>query len=127
MAPGERSITDVVQGIIGDVQEIVRSEVRLARSEIVTELDKLKAAAPLLIAGGAVAVLALLFLIWTIVFALAVVLPMWAAALIVTALLAVMGGITTTAGVKKLRQINPPERTIATVKENVQWAKQQVK
>ncbi len=127
MAPGERSITDVLQDIISNVQEIVRSEVRLARSEIVTELNKVKAAAPLLIAGGAVAVLGLLFLFWTIVFALAVVLPLWAAALIVTALLAIMGGVTMTAGVKKLRQINPPQRTIATVKENVQWAKQQVK
>lgn len=126
MALGERSISDVLQDIVGNVQAIVRSEVRLARSEIVTELDKVKAAAPMLIVGSVTALLALLFLAWTVVYALSFVVPMWAAALIVTVLLAIIGGIAITAGIAKLRQVNPPERTIKSVKENVQWAKQQV-
>lgn len=126
MAAGERSITDVLQDIVGNVQDIVRSEVRLAKSEIATELDKVKTAAPMLIVGGVTALLALLFLMWTIVYALAFVVPMWAAALIVTALLALVGGVATASGVKQLRRVNPPERTIKSVKENVQWAKQQV-
>ena len=123
----ERSITDVLQNIIGDIQDIIRSEVRLARSELMAELNKMKAAAPLLVAGGVIALLAVLFLVWTILYALAIVLPMWAAALIVAVILAGMGGITLAAGLKQLRQVTPPERTIASVKENVQWAKQQIK
>jgi len=34
MAPGERSVADVLQDIIRDVQEIVRSEMRLAKTEL---------------------------------------------------------------------------------------------
>ncbi len=127
MAIGERSITDVLQDIIGNVQDIVRSEVRLAKSELLDELVKVKAAAPLLIVGAVTGVLATLFLMWAIVYALALVLPIWAAALVVTALLAVVGSATLMAGLKTLRRVNPPERTIASMKENVQWAKQQVK
>ena len=126
MAVGERSITDVLQDIVGNVQDIVRSEVRLAKSEMVVELAKVKTAAPMLIVGSVAGLLAALFLTWTIVYALAFVVPMWAAALIVTALLAIVGGMTATAGLKILKRVNPPERTIASVKENVQWAKQQV-
>lgn len=127
MASAERSITDVLQNIIGDIQDIVRSEVRLAKSELTAELDKLKAAAPLLATGGVIALLALIFLVWTILYVLAIVLPMWAAALTVTVLLALVGSITLATGLKLLRRVSPPERTLETVKENVQWAKQQIK
>ncbi len=128
MSAAERSIADVLQDIVRNVQDIVRSEVRLAKSELLDELAKVKAAAPLLIFGGVASLLAALFLIWTVVYALALVLPMWAAALIVTAMLAIAGGLTISAALKKLRKVDPkPERTIASVKENVQWAKQQVK
>lgn len=127
MAPGERSIAEVFQDIVGNIQNIVRSEVQLAKSELLVELTKLKAAAPLLIFGGVAALLAALFLVWTIVYALAVFVPMWGAALIVTTLLAITGGLTLTAALKRLRKVDPPKRTIATIKENVQWAKQQVK
>ncbi len=127
MAPGERSITDVLQDIVANVQDIVRSEVRLARSEMLVELGKVKAAAPMLIAGAVASLLGALFLTWTIVYALSLVVPIWAAALIVAALMAIVGGMTLTAGLKILKRVNPPERTIASVKENVQWAKQQVK
>jgi uncharacterized membrane protein YqjE len=127
MPIGERSISDVLQDIVGNVQDIVRSEVKLAKSEVTTELVKVKTAAPMLIVGGVTALLATLFLMWAAVYALAIVLPMWAAALIVTALLAVIGSVTLAAGIKTLRRVNPPERTIASMKENVQWAKQQVR
>lgn len=127
MATGERSISEVLQDIAGDVQDIVRSEVRLAKSEIQAELTKIKTAAPMLIVGGVTALLAALFLVWAAVYALAIVLPMWAAALIVMGLLAIIGGVALSAGLKMLQKVNPPERTVASMKENVQWAKQQVK
>lgn len=127
MASAERSITDVLQNIIGDVQDIIRSEVRLARSELIGELEKVKSAAPLLVAGGIIALMALIFLTWTIIYVLAIVLPMWAAALTVTVLLGIVGSVTLAIGLKQLRQVAPPERTIETVKENLQWARQQVR
>lgn len=128
MGTPDRSITEVLQDILNNVQNIIRAEVILAKSEVMDEIAKVKAAAPLLIVGGATALLATLFLIWTIVYLLALVLPLWAAALIVTAVLAAVGSATLSSGIKQLRRVDPkPERTIATVKENVQWAKQQIK
>ena len=39
MAAGDRSISGVLLDIVGDVQDIVRSEIRLARSEMTIEFD----------------------------------------------------------------------------------------
>jgi uncharacterized membrane protein YqjE len=125
-APG-RSISDVLQDIVGNIQDIVRSEVRLAKSELRDESVKVKAAAPLLVVGAVGGLLAAFFLAWAGFYALSLVLPMWAAALIVAGVLALIGGLTASAGVKALKKVHPPQHTIASVKENVQWAKQQVK
>ena len=123
----ERSIADVLQDIVGDVQDIVRSEVRLAKAELGNELTKVKAAAPLMLVGVASGLLAGLFLAWTAFYALALVIPKWGAALCVAFVLGVVGIIAGTASLNLLIRVEPPERTIASVKENVQWAKQQVK
>ena len=48
----ERSVSDVLQDIFGNVQDIVRSEVRLAQAEIKTEAAKTARAAKSLIAGA---------------------------------------------------------------------------
>ena len=127
MAAQERSIADVLQDILRNIQEIVRSEVRLAKSELGDEFTKVKASAPLLVVGAVAGLLAAFFLAWAAFYALALVLPQWGAALIVAGVLAIVGGMTLAAGVKALQRVQPPEQTIASVKENVQWAKQQIK
>jgi len=128
MAVGERSITAVLQDIVGNIQEIMRSEVRLAKTEIRDELVKAKGAAIFLSVGAVAGVAAAVFLLWTIVFALALVLPMWASSLIVTGVLALVAGGTLMVGVRHLKKVVPkPQRTIDSVKENLQWARHQVK
>jgi|ERR1039457_6628808 uncharacterized membrane protein YqjE len=128
MAAEDRSLSDVLQDVIRNVQEIVRSEVRLAKTEIREEAIKAKSATLLLGAGAVTAILAILFLLLMAVYALALVMPRWAAALIVGAALAVVAGVTLPAGVRRFKQIHPtPERTVETIKENVEWAKQHTK
>lgn len=127
MATQGRSITDVFQDIVGNVQEIVRSEVRLAKSELRDEMAKIKASAPSLVVGAVAGLLATFFLAWAAFYALSIAIPMWAAALVVAGLLAIIAGAAGSAGIKILRRVRPPVQTIASVKENVQWAKQQVK
>ena len=128
MAAGDRSLSDVLQDIIRNVQEIVRSEVRLAKTEIREEAAKAKSSALLLGAGGVAAIFATLFLLLVIVYALALVMPGWAAALIVGAALAVVASVMLMAGIKRFKQIHPiPARTVETIKENVEWAKQHTK
>ena len=74
------------------------------------------------------AIFAIFFLLLMIVYALALVVPSWAAALIVGAALAVVASVMLMAGVGRFKQIHPtPERTVETIKENVEWAKQHTK
>jgi uncharacterized membrane protein YqjE len=128
MAPGDRSIPDVLQDIIRNVQEIVRSEVRLAKTEIREELDKARSSTLLLGAGAATAMFAVLFLLLTVVYALALVMPEWAAAMLVGAALAAVAIVLFAVGLKRFKQIHPtPARTVETIKENVEWARQHTK
>ena len=128
MPANERSFSDVFQDIVRNIQEIVRSEVRLAKTEIRDEAAKAKSAGLLITVGAVTAIFAALFLLLMIVYVLSRVMPNWAAALIVGVALAIVAGATLSAGVKRFKQIHPtPERTVETLKENVEWVKQQIK
>jgi uncharacterized membrane protein YqjE len=123
-----RSIADVLQDIVANVQTIIRAEIRLAKSEVKEEITKARLAAGIL-AGGAVAAL---FTIWllllTVFFALSTVMPFWAAALVLLIVMAIVTAILLTAGRKRLKIVNTkPEKTIETMKENVQWVKTQTR
>ena len=128
MAPEDRSLSEVLQDIIRNVQEIVRSEVRLAKTELKEEAEKAKTPTMLLGAGGVATLFAIFFLLLTIVYALARVMPNWTAALIVAAVLGVVASMMLTAGMKGFKHVHPtPTRTVETIQENVRWAKQQTK
>ena len=127
--PGSvRSVSDVLQDIIGNVQEIVRSEVRLAKTELREEASKAKPAGRLLVVGALAAAFAILFLLLSIVYALSMIIPSWAAALVVAMSLALVAGGTLSAGRKCLGQIHiKPEHTVNSLKENVEWVQQRTK
>jgi uncharacterized membrane protein YqjE len=128
MALLDRSISEVLQNIVRNVQDIVRSEVRLAKTEIIEEAGKAKTAGLLLGTGAVAAIFASFFFLLMVVYALTRVMPDWAAALTVGIVLAIVGGTLLSAGVKRFKEIHPtPERTVETIKENVEWAKQQSK
>jgi Flp pilus assembly protein TadB len=123
-----RSIADVLEDILANVQTIIRSEVRLAKTEITEEATKAGRAAGMM-AGGAIAAL---FTVWllllTIVFALATVIPMWSAALLVFVVLGAVTAVLLIAGKKRFKTVHAkPEKTIESVKENVEWVKSQTK
>jgi len=124
MASADRSISTVLRDIVGNVQDIVRAEVRLAKSEATEELRKLGSASVLLVVGVLLLTFCALFLLLAAVYALSVVLPAWAAALIVGAGLGVIAALCCGMGLKKLKAVRAAPKTTATVKENVEWAKQ---
>ncbi len=122
------SIATIVQDIVQDVQGLVRSEVRLAKTEMKEEATTAAKAAAMLAAGALVALYALGFLLVVAYLVLENVMADWLAALIVGVVLAVIAGALVMVGRKKLKEFNPkPDDTIQTVKEDVKWAKQQVK
>lgn len=128
MATSDRPFAEVLQDIIRNFQDIVRSEVRLAKAEIGEEAVKAKAAGLMIGAGAVTGHFSILFLLLALFFALSLALPNWAAALIIGTVLALIAGVTINAGLKLFKQVHPaPEHTINSLKENVEWAKQQSK
>jgi uncharacterized membrane protein YqjE len=123
----ERSVSDVLQDIFGNVQDIVRSEVRLARAEIKTEAGKTANAAKPLIAGAVLGFYAGGLLLIAAVYGLSIVLAPWLAALVVSAFVAMVAAVLISAGQKRLRLVKKPEKTIRTLKEDVQWLKDQTR
>ena len=127
MTSGERTIFTVLQDIVDNVQDIVRAEFRLAKTELQEELAKAQSAGLLLGIGAVAAMFSVLFLLLASVYALSRVLPQWAAALIVAIAVAVVAGVTLAAGIRRSRTVEAAPKTAASLKENITWAKQATK
>lgn len=128
--PGQQqpSLAELLQRLSDEYGVLARQELMLAKAEM-GEKGKHAGVGAGLAAGVLVAaVLALGTLTAFLVAAIAVALPVWAAALIVTVLWIVVGGVLAFAARSQLRRARPlmPELTVKTMKEDVQWAKTQL-
>ncbi len=125
--PSDRSIKEIVDVLRPQVQELVAKQTELARTELVPVAKRAGLAAGLLGAAAAFMLLFLVFLSLTGVYLLNLFLPLWVAALIVSVILLVVGGILAAAGASILRRLDPkPHKTIATLQQNVNWLKGQI-
>jgi uncharacterized membrane protein YqjE len=124
---GGRPFSELLQDIVANLQEIVRSEIRLAKTELSEETQKTIRAAAFLVAGGLLGLYALGFLLLSAVYALAIVLPDWLAPLLVALLVAVVAGALLMIGRNRLKSVSPLPKTVSSVKEDIQWAKNQTK
>ena len=122
MAPDERPISEVIGDIAENVQQIARAELRLAKAELIEDVARMKRGAIFMAVAAMTGALAIGCLCLTAIYALALVMPAWAAALIVAVLMAVIAGVCVMSGTRQFAALGMP-RTAATVKENVQWAK----
>jgi uncharacterized membrane protein YqjE len=123
---GDRSIGDVLKDIFGNVQEMIRSEIRLARVEMREEAGKTLSSAQMMAVGGVIGLFAVGFVLVAIAQALAMVMPGWAASLVMGIVLGLIGVALLASGKKHLRAPTP-NKTIENVKENVEWMKNQTK
>jgi uncharacterized membrane protein YqjE len=122
------SFAELVQNVISDVQGLIRSEIRLAKTEIKEDASATGRASTLLAGGVVLAFYAIGFLLLTVVYALATAMADWLAALIVGVVVAVVAGVLLMVGYQRIKQVNfKPEQTVDTVKEDVEWVKQQAK
>ena len=116
--------TNVLQNIAGNVQEIVRSEVRLAATEIKEEAQR--AAGISMGAGAVFGLYALGFLLLCVMFALRIVLPAWLSALIIGILAGIIALVAMSRGKRRLKEVkNARLRTVESIKETAEWAKRQ--
>jgi uncharacterized membrane protein YqjE len=122
----ERSFADVVKDIIANAQEMVRSEVRLAKAELREEASEALSAAKLLGIGIGAGVFALGFTLTTITLILALFMQAWLATLIVSVVLGIVAAVCISKGRAQIK-VPKARKTIENVKENVQWMKDQTK
>jgi len=124
----ERSITSVLQDIVNNIQQIVKSEVRLAKAEVREEATVAGRASQSLAIGGVLALYSLGFFLLCCVYLLATIIAPWIAALIVAVIVGAVGVFLILAGIKEFKRVHAvPAQTVASVKENVEWAKAQTK
>jgi uncharacterized membrane protein YqjE len=124
MVDEHRSISEVLGDIADDVQHIVRSELQLAKVELRKEIGKAISAGVLFGIGVLLLIFAVLFLLLAAVYALSIVLPAWAAALIVGGGIGLIAALCVAAGVARSRRMRALPQTTATMKENVEWTRQ---
>lgn len=126
MTEREVSVGNLMSSIVGDVQTLARQEIALAREEIKEELNTAKSAAIKLGIAAAVLGVGGLFLLVTLALGIADLFnwPAWAGFGIVGLVFAIVGGVMLYNGQKQVKEVKPvPEKTIETMKENVEWIK----
>ncbi|MGV9670348.1 MULTISPECIES: phage holin family protein [unclassified Gordonia (in: high G+C Gram-positive bacteria)] len=114
---GEPSIGNLVKDATASMSTLVRSEVALAKAELVDEAKKAGAGTGALIIAGVTALYASLFFFIFLAELIAVWLPRWAAYLIVLGLLILITIVVAIAGYLFFRKVRGPKKTIASVKE----------
>jgi predicted phage tail protein len=124
----DRSIGELFGQLSQDMTLLVRQEIQLARTEMSDKLSRLAANLISVAAGGFVAYLGGLALVAAVILALRDLanIPLAVSALIVGAVLAVIGWVMLQRGVKEMKRVDlAPRRTVETLKDDVQWAKEQ--
>ncbi|HJD82831.1 phage holin family protein [Kitasatospora aureofaciens] len=112
---------ELVQQASQQLTELARGELRLAQAEM-KEKGKLYGKGGGLFGGaGVVGFLMAQALVATVIAALAVALPVWAAGLVVTAALGVIAALMAMSGKKQVDQAGPPtpKQTVENVKADV--------
>jgi membrane protein len=125
--PDDLSTPQLVGRMAGDVGLLIRKEVELARQEITEGISaKLQGAAAFAVAA-ALALFVLGFLGAAAAAALDLVLPLWAALLIVAGVVLVGAVGAALYGRSRLQQPVAPEQAKRTIKEDVEWARTQLR
>jgi uncharacterized membrane protein YqjE len=124
----QRSVPEILENIASNLTQLIQAEFRLAKSELKEGVEKVAGPGATLGAGMVLAFYGLGFLLLAAVYALSLVMAGWLATLIVGGVLMVAAGILIGGGSAKLKRVNlTPDKTIRTLEEDVQWAKQQIK
>ncbi|MFE0525460.1 phage holin family protein [Streptomyces sp. NPDC058954] len=121
-----RSVGELVNQATEQLSRLLRQELALAKEELAAKGRRAGRGGGLLGAAGAFAYAGLLATAGTAIAALSLVLSVWAAALIVTAVLFVIAAVLGATGRAQLRKAAPPtpEEALGSVKADVEEIKE---
>jgi len=129
----EAGVAGLMRGIINDIGDLIRHEIRFARTEFRSDLQKVRQASTILAFGAGIAGLGTILLALMLVYLLKWLslpagtapedgIPLWGCFGIVSAVFLGVGLSVAYAGYAMFKSFNPlPDQTAQTVKENVGW------
>jgi hypothetical protein len=125
----DRSLGELLKQLSEETTRRVHQELELAKAELTQKGKQAGAGAGLFGGAGAIGLAAQGALTACFILALNAIMPAWLAALIVAVVYGAIAAFLALRGRDKVRQATPlvPEQTIETVKEDVEWAKTQMR
>ncbi|MFD3697930.1 phage holin family protein [Streptomyces sp. NPDC058646] len=117
----QESVGDLVSRASQQISELVREEMQLARAEMTEKGKRFGVGGGLFGGSGLFGILAAQALVGAVIAALALLLPVWASALIIAAVLAAIAAGMAVAGKKQIAKAGTPapEQAIDSVKADV--------
>jgi hypothetical protein len=125
----ERPVGELLHQLADETTTLVRQELELAKAEMTEKGKKAGMGVGMWGAAGVVGLLALGAFTAALILALDGAMPNWAAALLVTAVYAVIAGVLYLRGKERVDAVGTPvpEEAIDNIKEDVEWAKTRAK
>lgn len=125
----ERSLGELFGDLARDMGTLVSQELALARTELTEKATRVGKEIAMLAVGGLVAYAGLLAIIAAVIVLIATFgVPLWVSALLVGVIVVGIGYMLVQRGLTALKQQDlTPRQTISSIKEDAQWAKEQVR
>lgn len=123
----ERSLADLARDLAANAGDLFRNELRLARAEAVDSIKGMSGGLVRIAVGAVLAAAAVTLVLFALAFALSLVMPLWAAALIGAAIGGVVAYVLVRSGLKAIsvdriglpRTVGQVARDLRTIKEKV--------
>jgi uncharacterized membrane protein YqjE len=125
----ERSLGELLRQLSEQTTRLVHQELELAKAELAEKGKQAGAGAGLFGGAGAIGLAALGALTACFILALDTVMAAWLAALVVAVVYGIVALVLVKQGQARIKRATPPvpTQTIETVKEDVEWAKTQMR
>jgi uncharacterized membrane protein len=122
-----KSVGELFADLTRDMSTLLRQEMQLAKTEMTQKVASLGRNIAFLAVAATLAMLALQVLCATAIFALALVVTAWLAALIVAGVLVLLAIIFALVALHSFKKASiAPRQTMETIREDVRWAKHQM-
>lgn len=123
----QRSLKELFSKLAQETGTLVRKEVALAKVELTEKVKIAGRDAALVAGGGSIAVLGVMALMGALILAIGTLIPLWASALLVGLMVAILGGVLVALGIRAFKGLDPaPRQTLETLEEDKRWLKEQV-
>ena len=123
----ERSIGDLFSELAAETGSLVRQEVALAQAELTSKAASVGKNVGFLAVGGAVGYAAVLAVLAGVILGLSNFMSAWIAAILVGVVVGIAAFLLISSALTALKSANlTPEETVASIKEDARWLKDQV-